>query len=60
MYFLKCSLFLMFGVLLKDKAPLVPSLRGAGDTRMFQEFDEDHTIFNISSHSVYTKDFESF
>jgi len=44
----------------KVSAPLVPKIRSASDTSQFQEYEENHAIFNKNPTPVYEKDFVDF
>lgn len=41
-------------------APLVPKVKGAGDTRHFQEYEENGSVFKIKAENVHAKEFEDF
>ena len=41
-------------------APLVPKIKGAGDTRHFQEYEENGNVFKIKADIVHAKEFEDF
>jgi len=40
--------------------PLIPKLKGAGDTRHFQEYEEKRDVFKIKTENVHAKEFEDF
>jgi len=44
----------------KVPAPLVPKIKGSGDTSQFMEFAENNSIFRIAPQPVYVRDFEDF
>ena len=41
-------------------APLIPKIKGAGDTRHFQEYEENGNVFKIKTECVHAKEFEDF
>ena len=41
-------------------APLIPKVKGAGDTRHFPEYEENKNLFKIGRDIVHAKEFEDF
>ena len=47
-------------LVLQCTAPLVPRVKGAGDTRHFQDYEEKRDVFKIKAENMHAKDFEDF
>jgi hypothetical protein len=45
---------------LQITAPLIPRLKGAGDTRHFQEYQEKLDVCKIKAENMHANEFEDF